>query len=160
MTDDPAHRPETVHFEAVIYPHRSLTPTGFLVVMGLLASASTAIGLMFFLVGAWPVVGFLGLDVLIVYIAFRLNFRAARAYEIVRLTGSQLEVIKVDAAGRARHARFPAYWVSVDLPDRPRRRTPLTLRSHGRRLEIASALTPDEKRSLAASLRGALAGLR
>lgn len=146
--------------DVVVYPHRSLGPTGFLVLMAMLCGFSFAIGMVFYLSGAWPVVGFLGLDVLIVYVAFRQNYRAARAYESVRLTPGTLEVTKVDARGRGRRISFQPYWLTVDMDDPPRRHSRLTLRSHGRHLEIGRFLTPDEKLDLARALRRALDSAR
>lgn len=143
-------------FDVVVYPHRSLGPTGFLVLMAALCACSFAVGAVFYLNGAWPVTGFLGLDVLVVYVAFRLNYRAARAYETVRLTPGALEVTKVDVRGRGRRTTFQPYWLSVDMDDPPRRHSRLTLRSHGRLLEIGRCLTPDEKLDLARALRRAL----
>jgi len=142
--------------DLVVYPHRSLGPTGFLALMAVLCGCSFAVGLGFFLSGAWPVVGFLGVDVLVVYLAFRLNYRAARAYETVRLTPGALEVTKVDPGGRGRRISFQPYWLAVDMDDPPRRHSRLTLRSHGRWLEIGGFLTPEEKLDLARRLRRAL----
>src|SRR3546814_3639365 len=97
---------------------------------------SSDLGLALYLSGAWPAVGFLGLDVLVVYVAFRLNYRAARAYETVRLTRAELEVTQVDPRGRGRRVTFQPYWLAVDMDDPPRRDSRLTVRSHGRRLEL------------------------
>lgn len=153
-TDTPADARPLL--DVVVYPHRSLGPTGFLVLMAVLSACSFTVGMIFYLSGAWPVVGFLGLDVLIVYVAFRLNYRAARAYETVRLTPEALEITKVDARGRRRSATLQPYWLAVDMDDPPRRYSRLTLRTHGRRLEIGGFLTPDEKLDLARALRRAL----
>ena len=71
------------HFRAVLTPHRSLGPRGFLIFMSAISAISFGTGLMFFLMGAWPIVGFMGLDVLLIYIAFKANFRALRVYETV-----------------------------------------------------------------------------
>lgn len=147
-------------FDAVVYPHRSLGPTGFLVLMGALCGCSFTIGLIFYLSGAWPVVGFLGLDILVVYVAFRLNYRAARAYETLRLTPAELEITQVDARGRGRRIVFQPYWLAVDMDDPPRRDSRLTLRTHGRWLEIGRFLTPEEKLGLAQALRQALSRAR
>ncbi len=151
----PADAPAPL-LDIVLYPHRSLGPTGFLALMAVLCACSFAVGLAFYLSGAWPVVGFLGLDVLIVYAAFRLNYRAARAYETLRLTRDALEVTKVDARGNGRRVTFQPYWLAVDMDDPPRRHSRLILRSHGRRLEIGGFLTGDEKCDLARALRRAL----
>ena len=147
---------EPILMDAVVYPHRSLSRTGFLILMSLICGCSFTIGLLFFLLGAWPVVGFLGLDVLVVYIAFRLNYRAARAYEVLHLTRSRFEVTKVDARGRGRQATFEPTWLAVDMDDPPNRRSRLILRSHGKGLEIGGFLTPSEKLDLAWAIRRAL----
>ena len=73
MTDRNAEATEPTLFSAVLTPHRSLGAVGFVVLMSLLSALSFAAGIMFYLIGAWPVVGFLGLDVLLVYLAFRAN---------------------------------------------------------------------------------------
>ena len=148
---------ETPVLDLVLYPHRSLTPRGFLILMLLVAGISFTIGLIFFLAGAWPIVGFLGLDVAVIYAAFRLNYRAARAYETVKLTGGELEVVKIDARGGRRRYVLPATWLRVELEDRPRRASRLTLRSRGKALEIGAFLGQEEKDGLVEVLR---AGLR
>ena len=74
---------EPAIFSAVITPHRSLGSRGFLILMLAIGAVSFVSGMVFLLLGAWPVFGFLGLDVLLVYVAFRANYRAARAYEEV-----------------------------------------------------------------------------
>src|ERR1700709_1040411 len=94
---DPQAQPEL--FSALLTPHRSLNRTGFLVLMGFLTVVSFAAGLAFWLMGAWPVFGFFGLDVLAIYWAFRLNFRHARATEEIRVTPSELHLRRVSHRG-------------------------------------------------------------
>src|ERR1700681_643862 len=84
--------PQPELFSALLTPHRSLNRTGFLVLMGFISAVSFAAGLAFLLMGAWPVLGFFGLDVLAIYWAFRINFRDARATEEIRVTPSELRV--------------------------------------------------------------------
>src|SRR5258705_6916301 len=85
-------------FSARLTPHRSLNRTGFLVLMAFLTAVSFAAGVAVLLMGAWPGVGFFGLDVLVIYWAFRVNFRPARGSE--GITGKPLEV-------RGRRLRHP-----------------------------------------------------
>jgi uncharacterized membrane protein len=151
---------EALLLDAVVYPHRSLSQRGFLVLMAAICACSVAVGMAFFLMGAWPVVGFLGLDVLIVYIAFRLNFRSGRAYETLRLTHECLEITKVDPRGQRRRAEMEPTWMAVDMDDPPHRRSKLILRSRGHKLEIGTFLTPSEKLDLARTLRRALEAAR
>src|SRR5216684_3519452 len=93
---DPAH---AELFSALLTPHRSLSRAGFLVLMAFLSFVSFAAGLAFWLMGAWPVLGFFGLDVLAVYLAFRINFRHARASEEIRITPSELRLRRVSHRG-------------------------------------------------------------
>jgi len=144
-------------FAAVITPHRSLTPRGFLILMLCLGGLSFVSGMAFVLKGAWPVVGFFGLDVLLVYVAFRANFRAARAYEEVTVTVSELTVRKVNARGATREWTLNPLWVRLErIVHEEFGIERLFLVSRGRRLTIANALGPDEKASFARALSNAL----
>jgi uncharacterized membrane protein len=148
-------------FSAVITPHRSLSSTGFLVFMLCIGGLSFVAGIMFLLVGAWPVFGFLGLDVLLVYWAFRVNFRAARAYEEVTVTASELMVRKVNHRGSVREWTLNPVWVKLDrIVHDEFGIERLFLVSHGRRLSIASFLGPEEKASFAEALSTALGEAR
>src|SRR6185295_19237961 len=90
---------EPTLFSALLTPHRSLSGTGFVVLMAVVAGISFIGGVVFFVVGAWPVIGFLGLDVALVYWAFRANYRAAAAYEEVTVTPSELRLRRVSHRG-------------------------------------------------------------
>jgi uncharacterized membrane protein len=147
-------------FRAVLYPHRSLGPTGFLVVMLAIGVASFITGMVFLLMGAWPVMGFCGLDVALIYVAFRLNYRAGRMYETVELTPQTLVVTRVHPSGRQESFDFNPYWVRVRLAQGPQGRTDLRLASHGQELAFARFLTDDERREFSDSLSGALAQAR
>jgi len=144
-------------FSAVITPHRSLTPRGFLILMLCLGALSFVSGVIFVSIGAWPVFGFFGLDVLLVYWAFRANFRAARAYEEVKVTASELTVRKVSHRGSVREWTLNPVWVRLDrIVHDEFGIERLFLVSHGRRLSIGGFLGPDEKASLARALSDAL----
>jgi uncharacterized membrane protein len=113
--------------------------------------------MVFLLLGAWPVFGFLGLDVALIYIAFRANFRAARAYEEVTVTASELTVRKVNPRGRVREWTLNPVWVQLDrIVHEEFGIERLFLVSRGRRLPIAAFLGPDEKASFAQALSSAL----
>ena len=158
MTDSETHQDqdEEVLFDAVLTPHRSLSPRGFLLLMLAVGGVSFGAGLAFFLVGAWPVVGFLGLDVLLIYVAFKLSYRSARIYESLRLTRADLTVRRVDAKGAERSWSFQPTWLQIEMDNPPRHDSPLELRSHGKSLAIGSFLTPHERLDLAQALRAAL----
>jgi uncharacterized membrane protein len=144
-------------FSAVITPHRSLTARGFLILMLCLGGLSFISGMAFVLMGAWPVFGFFGLDVALVYFAFRANFRAARAYEVVTVTATELTVRKVNPRGATREWTLNPLWVRLErIVHHEFGIERLFLVSQGRRLTIASALGPDEKASFARALSNAL----
>ncbi|HKM88562.1 MAG TPA: DUF2244 domain-containing protein [Xanthobacteraceae bacterium] len=144
-------------FSAVITPHRSLGRTGFLVLMLCIGVLSFVSGMLFLSIGAWPVFGFLGLDVLLIYWAFRANFRAARAYEVVTVTACELAVRKVSHRGGVREWTLNPLWVRLDrIVHEEFGIERLFLVSRGRRLPIAAFLGPDEKASFARALSTAL----
>ncbi|MGE5514152.1 MAG: DUF2244 domain-containing protein [Bacteroidota bacterium] len=147
-------------FSAVLMPHRSLGRTGFLVLMGVLCFVSFTTGLVFYMMGAWPVLGFFGLDVLLVYIAFRLSYRDGRIYERVDLNRSLLTVLRVHPSGREERFTFNPYWVQVRLEKARNGRTDLRLRLHGQELSFGRFLTDQERQDLAEALTGALVDTR
>ena len=148
---------EPLVFDALLTPHRSLPPRGFVIVMAAVCTACLAAGLLFVLLGAWPVMAFLGLVVALIYIAFRINYRHGRIYETLELTPRDLTVRRVDHRGKASSWRFQSTWLQVLLEDPTAHHSRLTLRSHGRNLVIGAFLTPAEQLDLAAALRRALA---
>jgi uncharacterized membrane protein len=148
-------------FSAIITPHRSLGPTGFLIFMACLGGLSFISGIVFILLGAWPVFGFFGLDVLLVYLAFRANYRSARAYEEVTVTASELTVRKINHRGGVRQWTLNPLWVRLErIVHEEFGIERLFLVSHGRRLAIAGFLSPAEKASFARALTSALGEAR
>jgi uncharacterized membrane protein len=147
-------------FDALLTPHRSLSPRGFALLMIAVCAVSFTAGLAFFLMGAWPVVGFMGLDVALIYGAFRINYRRARMFEQVVLTRDLLVVRRVDPRGGETRWAFQPYWLQVRMDDPPEPDSRLTLRSHGKSLAIGDFLSPAERLSLAKELQRHLATCR
>jgi uncharacterized membrane protein len=144
-------------FSALLTPHRSLSRTGFLVLMAFLSVVSFAAGLAFLLMGAWPVFGFFGLDVLVVYWAFRINFRHAKATEEISITPSELRVRRVSHRGHVVEWVLNPLWVQLDQKTHAEFGIEkLYLVSRGRRVSVASFLGADEKASFAKALSAAL----
>src|SRR6202051_775987 len=148
---------EPTLFAAVVTPHRSLSSVGFLVVTAEVSIVSFAAGAVFLILGAWPVFGFFGLDVLLIYWAFRANYRAAAAYEEVTVTASELRVRKVSHRGKMSEWTLHPLWVRLDRETHEEFGIEhLFLVSRGRRLPVASFLGPQEKESFAAALATAI----
>jgi uncharacterized membrane protein len=155
MAEKPPQKQEPA-FRAVLRPHRSLSPKGFLILMALLSALSFVTGLAFAAMGAWPVLAFFGLDVALVYLAFRLSYRSGRSYELVELTPDSLKLTRVDPAGRRQSIDFNPYWVRVELDEQPDGRTDLQLAVRQQRHSFGHCLNDDEKRDFASVLQSAL----
>ena len=114
------------------------------------------IGLIFSLLGAWPVIGFCGVEFLLLYFLFRLNYRAARGYERVQLNDQKFEVMKIDSKGGISTWYFEPTWLQVHIDNPPEHHSQLTIRSHGRQLTIGKFLTPEERLEVAEAINFAL----
>jgi uncharacterized membrane protein len=155
---------DTALLDVELRPNRSLSPRGFVILMAAVCGVSFAGGLAFFLAGAWPVIGFLGADVLLIYLAFKINYRSGRLVEQLHLTRDKLTVNRIWPGGQRRTWEFQPYWLQVIFDERalPKDPTenvpenPLVLRSHGRTVTVGSFLTRKERREVAAALRQAL----
>lgn len=137
-----------------------MRPAVLLVILAIVALMNIGFGALFMLRGAWPVTPFMGLDVALLGWAFHASRVAARAYEHVVLTTSELSVAHRPARGAVRETVLNPYWVSVQLEqpeDMPRK---LTLRSHGKSVQVGSFLGPRERRSFADALKAALGAAR
>src|ERR1700748_1507545 len=152
---------EPVLFSALLTPHRSLNRTGFVLVMTFLSVVSFATGIAFLIMGAWPVFGFLGLDVLAIYIAFKINFGRARAVEEITITPSELRLRRVSHRGHVVEWVLNPLWVQLDQKTHAEFGIEkLYLVSRGRRVSVASFLGADEKASFAKALTAALQAAR
>jgi uncharacterized membrane protein len=161
MTDTLPEKQSSKEDQFVLRPHRSLPPSGFLILMLLIGLVSFVIGMVFFLLGAWPVMGFFGLDVALIYYAFKLNYRSGRLYETITLSPEILKLTRVHPSGRREEFDFNPYWARVRFTtDRPDGRTSLRLAAQGREVLFGQFLTDDERRDIADALTGALINTR
>jgi uncharacterized membrane protein len=143
-------------FEAVIVPHRSLSRRGRRILLGAIAGLCTINAAVFISIGAWPVGGFTGIELLLASVMFSIHTRAAKASEMLMLSPGGLRILRTDIRGTRTERTLPPGWLQVMLVERPGRVPALLLVSHGRQEEIARALGEAEKRDLAAALDGAL----
>ena len=144
-------------FAATLTPHRSLSPRGKRVVIGLVAALALVPGIIFYIAGAWPVVGFMGLDVLAIWVALTVSMRGGKAYEVVTLWPGALELKKVDAMGTEDVLSFSPFIVRFVIDrDFNERVTGLWLREHERKIAIGAFLSPDDKQSFSKAFGTAL----
>lgn len=148
-------------FDATITPHRSLGRNGFRIVMTLVCLASIVSSIPFVVLGAWPVAGFFGLDILALFIAFKVNFNAARAFERVVVTPLEVLLRKVSHRGKEAIWRSNPAWTKLEREqDEDYGLMALSLVSRGRSVSVAAALSPQEREGFADALGAALASAR
>lgn len=143
------------YMDAVLTPHRSLSGKAFLLVLCVFSSMNVAVAIYWALHGAWPVLGFLALDVGLFCLAFHVNYRAARAFERVRIDAEVLSVTRQSAQGAARHWVVSPAWARVeDQPDAVR------IAAGDRAMLVGAFLSPPERGDLVIALKDALARAR
>ncbi len=145
-------------FHAKLTPHRSLGRQGFKTLMYILLGCWFVVGAVFLSMGAWPIFGFFGLDVLGIWLAFRINYRSARQYEEVKLTRSELVIEKVSSSGKAIQLKFNPFWTKFAIKRHPYAGvTALKLMSGGMTHSIGEFLNPDDRESFGKAFQFALA---
>lgn len=145
-------------FRALLMPHRSLGRTGFAILIGALLFGWIVTGAFFLSVGAWPVFGFLGLDVLAIYVAFRLNYRAGRVREEVTLSRTSLDIRKVAPSGKSEEHRFNPFWARFSVTRHEEIGiTNMAVVARDKSVGVGSFLNPDDRESFATAFGRALA---
>lgn len=148
-------------FSALLLPHRSMGRTGFIVVMGIIGFVWLVAGLFFLSVGAWPVLGFFGLDMLAVYIAFKMNYRAARAREEVSVSRLAVDIVKIAPSGRSEVHRFNPFWARFRVARHDEIGiTGMAVEAGGQIVPIGAFLNPDDRESFATAFGRALSAAR
>ena len=144
-------------FSAVLTPHRSLDRRGFALLMAVMAIMSSLTGLAFWRLGAWPVPGFMGLDVAALYVAFRLSYRQGRASEEIHMTRSLLTVRRTAPDGRSASAGLNPYWARLEVDRHPEfgiLRMAIAWQNH--RVAVGNLVGPKERERFAEEFTAAL----
>jgi uncharacterized membrane protein len=154
--DFPTTDAEATLFEAVIVPHRSLTPRGLRRLIGVICLLCGLTAFRFWLIGVWPVVAFSVLEVGLAVLLLHVNARQARSSELILLTDRTLRVVRTTAGGRRSERELSPGWLNVALEEIPGRAPRLVLVARGVQEEIGAALGETERRDLAQALQEAL----
>ena len=145
---------KTASSRLVIWPYRSLSPKAFKIIMIILAGLMFTMGLVFFLLGAWPVIGFMGLELLVVWLAFKMNYKAAKRQEKLLADKKTFRIERVSPDGEVDVDELPSPWLkakldpAMDLDDSDRRQLKIIVSTHGKSAEIGAFLHPAEKKAL------------
>ncbi|MGB0922074.1 MAG: DUF2244 domain-containing protein [Alphaproteobacteria bacterium] len=148
------------YLDIILWPNPPLGRKGLKILFGFAAFVSFVISSFFFAMGAWPIVGFLGLDLAGLYVAFRVIERRSRVREYVRLDQTDLTIRHESPQGAAHQARLEPVFARVDLEQQGHRHNRLYLRDGPKRYEIGQFLCADEKTALAQEIKSALAAWR
>jgi uncharacterized membrane protein len=151
------HSDTSVVYSAVLRPHRSLGDRGIRLLLLLVTAACAVPGVVFLSIGAWPVLPFLGLDIVILFLALRWNLKSGNEFEAINLSRRALTVRHADNWGVQTETSFQPYWLQVNIEELPADDNRLELRSRGRSLVIGGFLPPSERVTLAMALRRELA---
>ena len=138
-------------YSITLHPHRSLSPKAFTSLMLFIGGVSFVAGMIFALQGAWPVLGFFGLDVLAIYIAFKLNFRSGRHFEVIEIIDGELNITAYYPNGSEKYRSFQAYWSRTVFE-----KDKLFIRCRGESTEIGHFLIDDEKAEVKEMITNAL----
>lgn len=147
-----------MHFRAELRPNRSAGPRAFLILAWLLGGVAGATATVFLMLGAWPVLPFMGLEVGAALLLMGWHRRCtARQAEVLELNEREFRITRTDGQGRVRAIALEPYWLRAELAGQPPR---VWLTTHGRRVSVGNALTEEERRDLHAALKDALARWR
>ncbi len=151
---------DAIVFEAEVTPYRSLSPRGLRRVLGFVGAVSLCTTSVFWYLGAWPIAGFNGGEILLAMFLFRAHARSRKQREVLLLSGQSLRILRTDAQGRNSERLLSPGWLNVTLLERPGRVPGLFLSSRGQSVEVGAALGEPEKRDLALALSEAVHRLR
>lgn len=157
---DPAAAPlpedATLYLDAHVRPNRSLPNPGFIALMAALIGISFTAGVAFMLIGAWPVLGFFGLDIVLIWLAFRLSYRDGRRLEVIQVTPEEIRVARRYPTGHQTAFRLPSAWTRVEVAGAGEADVQARLSAMGKSLIIGAWLSPKEREGLAEAVREAL----
>ena len=141
------------YLDIKIYPNQSLTPKGLLLLMFLITIPASFIGITFFILGAWPVLGFMGLEVLLIYIAFKVLFYKNKFYEHIILDKEKLSIFFKKQNNTITKIELEPTWLQVQIENIYENEDILTISSHGKKIILANFLIPEERAKLAKKIR-------
>jgi uncharacterized membrane protein len=144
-------------FAARLTPHRSLSPRGIRIVVAILAALLLLPAVIFFSLGAWPVIGFMAVSVVALYAALKWSFRDGRRFEEVTLWADRLEIRQVSPRGEEHQLSFSPFYVRLRIErDFDEHVTAIVLRSKDQDVAVGAFLNPDDKASFAQAFGTAL----
>jgi len=135
----------TAYFDLRLTPNRSFDRAHVWRVVGGVAVIFAVMGARLWVLGAWPVVPFMIIDVALLWWAFKASYRSGLAFETLRLDDAALQVCTVSPRGAERRVAFEPYWTQVQLERVSDLENRLWLACRGHRVRVAECLSPAER---------------
>jgi uncharacterized membrane protein len=140
---------ETAEYVYTARRNNSLSSSGRILVFGFILAVSLGIAAGFSLIlGAWPILPYAGVEMALLYCAFRYIDRHAADYERITIRDGRVGVEVHDGA-RITRLELSRYWAKVVCDAEGSR---LALRSHGREIEIGRHLCEEQRLAMAREL--------
>ena len=139
---------QSQYLNLTIFPHRSLSKKGFHLLMFLVAFICFTAGFIFWYLGAWPVFGFLGLDIILIYAAFKLNYRSGNMYERLFIISKKLKILRSLPSGKVQIWELNPYWAQANLIEINNHQSQLIIKSKNKAVSIGSFLNSYDKKKL------------
>tara|TARA_B100000767_G_C19508942_1_gene427515 strand:- start:149 stop:622 length:474 start_codon:yes stop_codon:yes gene_type:complete len=144
------------YLDIKIYRNQSLTTRGLYILMFFITIPASYIGISFYVLGAWPVLGFMGFEILLIYIAFKILFYKNKFYEHIILDNEKLNILFKKKNKIIKKIELEPTWVQVKIEKIYENEDTLILSSHGKKIILANYLIPEERLKLAGKIKSGL----
>ena len=137
---------DKIFLDVTLLPYRSLSKRGFRNLMFTVSFIFFSIGVYFWYLGAWPVFGFLGLDVFLLYYAFKINYKSGEIFETIKIIKENLLITRNYPSGKKQTWNLEPYWTRVEILNPARHQHNLVIKSKNKVVLLGSVLNYDDKK--------------
>lgn len=145
-----------IFLNLTVLPYRSLSKKGFKNLMLVVCFIFFSVGIFFWHIGAWPVFGFLGLDVFLLYYAFRINYKSGEIFETIKLIKQNLLITRNFPSGKKQTWNLEPYWTKVEILNPANHQHNLIIKSKNKVVSLGSFLNYNDKKILLKKIESAL----
>jgi|TARA_Y200000002_G_scaffold61804_1_gene47002 uncharacterized membrane protein len=147
---------DKIFLNLTVLPYRSLSKKGFKNLMLVVCFIFFSVGIFFWHIGAWPVFGFLGLDVFLLYYAFRINYKSGEIFETIKLIKQNLLITRNFPSGKKQTWNLEPYWTKVEILNPATHQHNLIIKSKNKVVSLGSFLNYNDKKILLKKIESAL----
>ena len=147
---------DKIFLNLTVLPYRSLSKKGFKNLMLVVCFIFFSVGIFFWHIGAWPVFGFLRLDVFLLYYAFRINYKSGEIFETIKLIKQNLLITRNFPSGKKQTWNLEPYWTKVEILNPATHQHNLIIKSKNKVVSLGSFLNYNDKKILLKKIESAL----